>query len=126
MKNKLFLLVCICVVALAGCYKDTEEELYPDWSNTNTTGCDTTDVSFSTTVKPILDQYCATAGCHDATNSAGYNLTTYNGAVQAKSRLIGVIKWETGYSAMPKGGTKLSDCQIAQVSAWVNEGTKNN
>jgi hypothetical protein len=124
MKKKLFILVCI--VGLMGCYKDTEEELYPDWSNPNTSGCDTTDVSFSATVKPILDQYCATAGCHNVANAGNYNFTTYNGVLAAKTRLVGAVKWETGYSQMPQGGSKLSDCQIGQISAWVTEGAKNN
>lgn len=125
MKKKLLLLVCI--VGLAGCYKDTEEELYPDWSTPPPAGgCDTTDVSFATTIKPILDQYCATAGCHNITAAAGYDLSTYAGANLAKGRIVGAVKWETGYSAMPQGGSKLNNCQISQISAWVAEGAKNN
>lgn len=124
------LLILACVVIFAGCYKDTEEELYPDWTNTgaDTTGCDTTDVSFVTTIKPILDQNCAISGCHDAASSgnSGYDLSTYAGVNLSKDRIVGAVRQQTGFSAMPKGGAKLNNCQVSQISAWVTEGAKNN
>ncbi len=121
------LLILACIIVLAGCYKDTEEELYPDWSNTGGATCDTTNVSFSATVKPIIDQYCAVSGCHNAAgNGGGYVFETYAGVNLAKGRLLGAIKQEAGYSPMPKGGAKLDVCQIAQISSWVNDGAQNN
>jgi len=126
MTKKLLMLACV-VVALAGCYKDTEEELYPDWSNTGDNSCDTTNVSFTATIKPILDQYCATSGCHDAaTKGGGYDFSAYAGVNLAKGRIVGAVKQESGYSAMPKGGAKLNDCQVSQISAWVSAGAQNN
>jgi len=32
----------------------------------------------------------------------------------------------TGYYPMPKGGNKLSDCEINQVKNWINAGALNN
>jgi hypothetical protein len=125
------LLVLACVVVFAGCYKDTEEELYPNWPNPGvdtTGGCDTTDVSFATTIKPILDLHCAISGCHDAASAgnSGYDLSTYAGTTLSKDKIVGAIKQLSGYSAMPKGAPRLNNCEIAQISAWVAEGTKNN
>lgn len=122
------LLILVCVVAMAGCYKDTEEELYPDWGNTgNGGGCDTTDVSFVATIKPILDQACAIPGCHDAVaKGGGYDFTVYAGVNLAKSRLEGAIKQMPGYAPMPQGGPRLNSCQVDQITAWIREGAKNN
>ena len=122
----LALLVLAFMAAFSGCYADNEEDLYP--ANPNTT-CDTANVRFSTTVKPIIDANCATAGCH-AGNPApgGYNFETHAGllATVTNGRLLGTIRHESGYSAMPKNMGKLSDCNINQIAAWVGAGAPNN
>jgi hypothetical protein len=90
-------------------------------------GCDTSDVTFSAKIKPMLDLTCK--GCHNSTSaSAGVNLDNYAGvnAVATNGKLLSVIKQLPGYPAMPKGGTKLSDCQIRQVELWISAGAQNN
>lgn len=120
------ILILVCIVALAGCYKDTEEELYPDWSNTGGPTCDTTDVSFAATVKPIIEQNCL-SGCHaSAGTGGGYDFNSYAGVNLAKDRLRGAIRQDPGFSAMPKGGPRLNNCQVSQITAWVNQGAQNN
>lgn len=114
----------MCLIALAGCYNDKEDQLYP---KTTTGGCDTANVTYAATIQPILTQYCATAGCHDATGlGGGYNMTSYAGAQMASPRMIGAITWQAGYSAMPKGMPKLGDCEIAKITKWVTMGAPNN
>lgn len=108
-----------------GCYFDKADQLYPS----NTVGCDTTTSTFITNVLPVMQQSCATSGCHDATTKqSGYNLATYAGVKMAldDGKLLGSIKQETGYSAMPKGMAKLDDCSIAKITRWVNLGAQNN
>jgi hypothetical protein len=46
--------------------------------------------------------------------------------VAANGRLVGVISHAAGYPAMPQGGPKLSDCEIARIRTWVRQGTPNN
>ena len=41
-------------------------------------------------------------------------------------KLMGTINHASGFSAMPKGGAKLSNCQIAVVQKWVTAGAPNN
>jgi hypothetical protein len=36
------------------------------------------------------------------------------------------MAFAAGYSAMPKGGNKLADCQITQVQKWIQAGALNN
>ncbi len=41
-------------------------------------------------------------------------------------KLYGTISHASGYSPMPKGGAKLSNCQIATIKKWVDTGMLNN
>jgi cytochrome c5 len=102
----------------SGCYYDNEEYLYGT--------CDTTSVTFSRDIKPIMDANCI--NCH---SSGAINLTTYEG-VKAKvsdSTLYKSISYSySGASSsknMPSAG-KLDDCSINKVKAWIDEGAINN
>jgi hypothetical protein len=89
--------------------------------------CDTTTVKFSTTILGIMNTKCV--GCHSGTPpQGGINFTTHAG-VKAKvddGRLWGAINHLPGYSPMPKGGQKLSDCEIKQFKKWIDAGAPNN
>ncbi len=92
-----------------------------------TSGCDTNQFTFAGTVQPILNANCT--GCHGGTApSAGISLSSYAGVrvVVDNNRLPGAIGHLAGYSPMPKGGGKLSDCQIRQVERWIASGAPNN
>jgi mono/diheme cytochrome c family protein len=89
--------------------------------------CDTLNLSFSADIQPILDNSCT--GCHSGAAPSGeVNLGTYAGvkAVADDTRLLGSIDHLPGYSRMPQGGNKLSACNIAKISAWINAGAPNN
>lgn len=97
----------------------------------NTTGCntacDSTAFAFAANVKPIMNTYCV--GCHSTTNAlGGIDLSTHTGvkASGTSGKLLGSITWATGYSKMPQGANKLSDCQIAIVRKWIDAGMPNN
>lgn len=105
---------------------DNEEDLYPQ---DTTAVCDTTDVSYSATVKPIVAANCATVGCHAGSPApGGYNFETHAGLLVTvtNGRLMGSIRHESGYSAMPKNASKMPDCDINQIASWVNAGAPNN
>ncbi|MBK9291729.1 MAG: cytochrome c [Bacteroidetes bacterium] len=102
------------------CYKDNEEDLYPG-------GCNTENVKFSTTIQPIFNSSCVS--CHSGAGaSAGIRLSNHSEVVAAVDggRLLGAIKHQSGFSAMPPSGPKLTDCQISQIEAWVAQGKPNN
>src|SRR5436190_24140932 len=99
---------------ISGCYYDTEEELYSSMT------CDTTNVTYSGTVKPMIEQHCLS--CHSgAQPSGGIDLATYATVkVQADNgRLYGAIAQLSGFQPMPQGG-KLSSCDISKVKIWVD------
>ena len=91
----------------------------------NDTPCNTTDVTYTATIAPILGSWCV--GCHTGYGaSAGIDLTSRT-VVEAQARsgaLIGSVTHTTGFAKMPPSGPKLDDCSIAQIKAWVAGGLK--
>lgn len=110
----------LLLAPLAACYNDKEAELYP-----STAGCSTIDVRYTNIIKPILDNSCALAGCHNATTpSSGYNFSLFADAQRAAQNgfLVGTTTHASGFSPMPQGAPKLPDCTLAQIQAWVAAG----
>jgi mono/diheme cytochrome c family protein len=89
--------------------------------------CDTTNVTYSGTIWPIIELNCF--GCHSgAEPSGGILLTDYASITNAANsgKLYGAINHDAGYQPMPKNAPKLSDCKIDQVKIWIEDGTPNN
>ncbi|MGC4057612.1 MAG: hypothetical protein QM743_05745 [Chitinophagaceae bacterium] len=101
------------------CYKDNKETMYPPLG-----ACDTTNTTWSADIQPMVQASCAKSGCHDASASAGINLTTYSGAksIVDDGRFLRVI--EDG--SMPQGASKWDDCSINKLRRWINNGASNN
>lgn len=91
-----------------------------------TTTCNTTGVTYSLSVKPIMENYCT--GCHSSGNTSGnVDLSSYNGVKSAiNQKLMSSIKHDGTASEMPENGSKLSDCNIAIIQAWIDAGALNN
>lgn len=90
-------------------------------------GCDTTNVTFSGSVLPILNTYCN--GCHaGSAPSADIDLSTWANTMPSVTNgsLLGSIEFSSSYSAMPKGGSQLSDCNISVIRKWIELGAQNN
>ena len=86
--------------------------------------CDTTSVTYTTPVSGIIQKHCL--GCHNDNNMlGGLSLQGYSKvvAVANDGRLLGVVRHENGYPAMPKNQDKLSDCKIRQLEIWIENGT---
>jgi len=127
MKLILFILALIVTVSFfESCYYDKADLLYPDGKMP----CDTSVVAkFSTDVLPVMNVSCNTSGCHNTISaSSGVILDTYAGvkAQIANGRLMGSINQTGGFSAMPKGASKLNSCAITKIQQWINSGSPNN
>jgi hypothetical protein len=111
------------VFTLSSCYRDNEEELYP------VTGtCDTNGVTYANTVAPLL-QSNGCISCHSgAAPSGNISLQTYTAvkAVASNGKLYGAVNHSPGFSPMPKGGAKMSTCNILKIKAWIDAGSINN
>lgn len=119
LRLKNFIYLVPVFVMLASCSYENLEEYYSDYS------CDTIDITYSETIYPILERNCL--GCHYRGNSTGLELETYEDILEkvVDGRLLGSIRHEDGYSAMPQGG-KLDDCTISKIEIWIEEGAKEN
>lgn len=123
MKKYWYIAMMIVSVSLFGCYYDNEEELYPNSQQ----ACGTTPVTYSRDVATIIQNNCLT--CHSA--AANMGAVTLEGYTSLKTyasngKLYGVISHAPGYSPMPKGGNKMSDCNIAIIKRWIDDGAPNN
>lgn len=112
----------VYILSLSSCYFDSEEKLYP-----NIPACDTSNVSYSNDVNPILQNRCY--ACHGNNNTV--SAIEFEGyadwlAVLANRNVLGAIKRVSGVTAMPQGADKLPDCEIHIIEAWINQGKLNN
>jgi hypothetical protein len=107
------------------CYYDKEELLYPHVGAP--AGCDTSNVTFSKSIVPLLSTYCY--GCHSNANAAsqgrGVRLQDYEDVKANIDPLYISITWQ-GFYNMPQNSPKLSDCFIREVYLWKQNNTPNN
>ena len=122
--KKFILALLLTIGILSSCYYDKEDYLY------GTTTCNATGSTFSSVVLPIMNQRCNSCHSSNAATSSGGGIILDNYAsIKAyadNGKLLGSINHSSGYSPMPKGGGKLSSCEIAKVTDWVNNGAPNN
>jgi hypothetical protein len=123
MKN---IILSFILLILTGCYYDSEEALFGKPS----TGCNTDITNYSTQVKPILNSYCLSCHSNSAANSKGGGIRLEDYAdvkiSVTNGQLMGTIQQLPAYPAMPKGGGKLSDCNILIINTWISRGALNN
>jgi len=105
----------------SGCYYDVEEILYPG-------GCSNTDnITYRETILPILQRDCYT--CHDnLTQNGGISLEGYSKVLSTvdNGSLLGAIRHEQGFSAMPDGQPMLDNCTILKIEKWIEDGAPDN
>jgi hypothetical protein len=123
LKSFYFLILILCSMAVSSCYYDKADLLYGTHAP-----CDTlTTVSYSLDVVPLLQQYCY--GCHGGTNpDGGVAMGTYSTdkVIALNGKLYGTINHANGFSPMPEGEAKLSDCKIALIKKWIDASSPNN
>jgi hypothetical protein len=127
MKHPKFLLtiglIGAAVLYLAGCSKQSEDKLRA------ASTCDTTDISYSLQVVPILQNNCyACHGSGSTAGSGGIDLSSYTKikVYADNGYLVGNVSHLPGYIGMPYGQPMLPSCEINTIAAWVHQGTKNN
>ncbi len=125
--KKVIICSSIISIILFACAKTNETTLSGNTTGSNTNNCDTVNMKYVTNVQPIIQANCYS--CHANGNlNGGVSLGTYTSVKQQadKGSLIGVITHASGYSPMPKGSSKLSDCDINKIKSWVSRGALNN
>lgn len=118
--------ILFILLTASACYYNSEEFLYPEINNQ----CDTSAITYSGSVYPVLEQYCFSCHSNSTAGAYGGNIKLENYAdikIQADNgRLVGAIQHSPGFSAMPKGAGKLNDCIIRSIRIWTEDGSPNN
>jgi mono/diheme cytochrome c family protein len=90
--------------------------------------CDTSSVTYSQTIRPILNAECI--GCHTVAADTNMNvdLSNYAGVQKAveSGQLYGSVTHSLGYSQMPSINDTLTKCQLLQIQDWIDNGALNN
>ncbi|MFY7651237.1 MAG: hypothetical protein ACOVQE_00975 [Chitinophagaceae bacterium] len=114
------LLLLLIIGSFSACYYDKAQLTYPASSTT----CDTTATTYAKDIAPLLDASCNS--CHGGTASlgGGIKLGSYADAKASAqtNRLLNSVLQNGLASAMPKGGTKWSTCNINKLKSWINKG----
>jgi hypothetical protein len=87
-------------------------------------GFDTLNVTYSTSIKPIIDNWCV--NCHGGSSpSNSMPLETKDEVIGVANggRLMGALHHETGFYPMPNG-FMLSNCSIGKFQVWVDNPAK--
>jgi len=117
------ILVCavLATLLLNGCYYDNEEELYP--SNF----CDTLNVTYANTVRPIIQARCATPGCHVAGGDGTGDFIVFGEFAEqvANGRVLRSITRDPAGIPMPPSAA-LPPCELRQIQLWIEAGANNN
>lgn len=119
-------IIITCIISASSCYYDKEDLLYGG-SNTGPCTDSVGTVSYVQKVVPMLQQYCYS--CHTGSFPSGNAVMgnyTADKAMAQNGKLYGTINHMTGFSAMPKGMPKMSNCQIATIKKWIDAGMLNN
>lgn len=106
----------------AGCTYSTGDVPNPCNASTQT-------ITYAGVISPIFDANCRF--CHSSQAAATLGGGNDFGSHATIKRypadgLLKSIQHAPGYSAMPKGGAKLSDCDIERIERWIAAGAPNN
>ena len=106
-----------------GCYWSSSEVIYPPVAL-----CDTLDVSYTMDVLPILSSNCFE--CHSSQNASefgnGILLEGHENTSSLAPYIVGAIQHSEGFVPMPLDKPMLDSCDIQKITAWVNQGSKDN
>lgn len=115
MKNKFYLIILSGFATLSSCTTDSLSDL-GESDNTS-------EVTYTSTIKSIIDNNCIMCHGDVPTNGAPMSLTTYENvkdAVLTRNLLDRISRTEGTSGAMPFGGPRLSQNDINAISTWID------
>lgn len=124
MKKTVFALIIISIVIGACKVSKNQIDTKKEEVVVAVVNCDTTNYSYAKDIKPILEAHCNS--CHSNGGTAGYDFTVMEDVYKSvkNGALVGTIKWQRGYPAMPIGAQKLDDASITKIECWIAKGMK--
>lgn len=95
--------------------------------NNACSSCDTTSVTFSQTIYPLVEIKCQ--GCHSGTQpSSGLSLNTYSDIsnIAITGAFMSSVTGTNSYVQMPYNSNPLPACEVDLIEAWIADGAPNN
>jgi mono/diheme cytochrome c family protein len=89
--------------------------------------CDTTLVTFSGTILPLIENRCQ--GCHSGSDPQGsLALLDYDdiNTIALNGSFWGAVNHESPYTSMPYQADQLPQCNLDQIRIWIEDGAPNN
>lgn len=111
------LVLIAIIMSIMACTKNNEETLY------GAVDCATENITFQERIQPIITNQCAFSGCHV---QGGGSILLENYAQIKNSIDNGNFVQRVLVTRDMPPGTPLTDCQIASIQQWVDDGAPNN
>lgn len=108
-------LIAAMLIIPPGCKNYNAADLYP--------ACDTINVNYASDIYPIFSANCLP--CHTVSNAFGGIVLEVLDSARIPARnglLLKAVTHDPEVVPMPKGGGKLSDCDISRINRWINLG----
>lgn len=107
--------IIVLVIIMISCSKENYEYEVDD-------DCNLTALTYEGRVRNIVNGSCAYLGCH-ADNVETYDFTTYEGIKSAAGGIKDRINRATDDPLfMPQNKFELSECDLAILNAWIDNG----
>ena len=122
--SRLAVVTCLFVIAcMSSCSK---EEVVVNLNRP--AGCDSSEMSYSIHIMPIISSNCAYSGCH-VPGTGNYDYTRY--AVLADRIRSGRLEErlllpQSSPLHMPKSPYPVPECDLYHLRLWIHQGFKNN
>lgn len=121
--SSILLVIITFTLITTGCVNNKKELLL---------ACDSLKVTYKADIKPIIENNCN--NCHASDNytnfGGGYKLASYDDVVMQVDTTSGSnggsLLFDVKSGRMPKGRSKLTDCEIAKIEKWIKDGAINN
>jgi len=118
---------------LMSCESKKADKDFPIITPVHPVTCDTTNITYDSTIAPIFSANCTKSGCHNTTDMAlagnvaldtwtGVNAFLSNTRSGGPTKMLNDINQVSGGNNMPKSGGKISDCNIKQITKWIASG----
>jgi hypothetical protein len=116
-------LMLVVAIGSQSCYYDKYEDLHP--TDTTANACDTSNVTYSGTLKAIIDANCANQ-CHNTSYNQMPYLTTFDECKNGVefSGVIDRIDRQSGDGLLMPPTGRMNECNITLFKVWKSQGYK--
>ena len=120
--NKTLIFFGILII-FSGCYNDKFDKLYP--LPPVKPICDTTTITYTVDIAPIMNQYCNSCHCSGGSGSGDFTSCPDLQSQALNGNLLNDLYGTPTphHKTMPPAGSPVPDsCKISKIARWVHQG----